>query len=73
MQDAITLFYKILHILVSWIFDAEIVSGVTIGWVFVCVAIFSILIRSILNVPRSSNSLNISSRKGYVNDYYRKH
>lgn len=73
MSDAITLFYKILHILVSWIFDAQIVSGVSIGWVFVCVAIFSILIRSILNVPRSSNSLNVSSRKGYENDYYRKY
>lgn len=73
MQDAITLFYQMLHILVSWIFDAEIVSGVSIGWVFVCVAIFSILIRSILNVPRSSNSLNVSSRKGSDNGYYIKH
>ena len=71
MQDAITLFYKILHILASWIFDAEIVSGVSIGWVFVCFAIFSILIRSILNVPRSSNSLNLS-HKDYQNDYYKK-
>lgn len=72
MSDAITLFYKILNILVSWIFDAEIVNGVSIGWIFVSVAIFSILVRSILNVPRSSNSLNISSRKGYENDYYKK-
>lgn len=73
MHDAITLFYQMLHILVSWIFDAEIVSGVSIGWIFVSVAIFSILVRSILNVPRSSNSLNISSRKGFENDYYKKH
>lgn len=72
MSDAITLFYKILHILVSWIFDAEIVNGVSIGWIFVSVAIFSILVRSILNVPRSSNSLNMS-RKEYSNDYYKKY
>ena len=72
MQDAITLFYKVLQIIVSWIFDAEIVSGVSIGWVFVSIAIFGILIRSILNVPKSSNSLNLS-HKGYQNDYYRKH
>lgn len=72
MQDAITLFYQILQILVSWIFSAEIVSGVSIGWIFVSVAIFSILVRSILNVPRSSNSLNVS-RKEYLNDYYKKH
>lgn len=72
MQDAIILFYQMLHILVSWIFGAELVSGVTIGWIFVSVAIFSILVRSILNVPRSSNSLNVS-RKEYSNDYYKKH
>lgn len=72
MQDAITLFYKVLQILLSWIFSAEIVSGVSIGWIFVSVAIFSILVRSILNVPRSSNSLNVS-RKEYSNDYYKKH
>ena len=72
MQDAITLFYQILQILVSWIFSAEIVSGVSIGWIFVSVAIFSILVRSILNVPKSSNSLNVS-RKEYSNDYYKKH
>ncbi len=72
MSDAITLFYQILQILVSWIFSAEIVSGVSIGWIFVSVAIFSILVRSILNVPRSSNSLNVS-RKEYQNDYYKKH
>ena len=72
MQDAITLFYQVFQILVSWIFSAEIVSGVSIGWVFVSVAIFSILVRSILNVPRSSNSLNVS-RKEYSNDYYKKH
>ena len=72
MADAITLFYKVLQILVSWIFDAELVSGVSIGWIFVSVAIFSILVRSILNVPRSSNSLNVS-RKEYSNDYYKKH
>lgn len=73
MSDAIILFYQVLQILLSWIFDAEIVTGVSIGWVFVSIAIFGILIRSILNVPRSSNSLNISSRKGYENDFYSKH
>ena len=72
MSDAITLFYKVLQIIVSWIFDAEIVSGVTIGWIFVSIAIFGILIRSILNVPKSSNSLTLS-HKDYQNNYYKKH
>ena len=72
MADAITLFYKVLQIIVSWVFSAELVSGVSIGWIFVCIAIFGILIRSILNVPKSSNSLNLS-HKDYQNDYYKKH
>lgn len=72
MVDAITLFYKVLQIIVSWVFSAELVSGVSIGWIFVSIAIFGILIRSILNVPKSSNSLNVS-HKDYQNDYYKKH
>lgn len=72
MSDAITLFYKVLQIIVSWVFSAELVNGVSIGWIFVSIAIFGILIRSILNVPKSSNSLNLS-HKDYQNDYYKKH
>ena len=53
MQDAITLFYQIIKILVSWVFDAEIVSGVSIGWVYVSIIVFSLLIRNILNVPKA--------------------
>lgn len=60
MSDAITLFYQILQILVSWIFSAEIVSGVSIGWVFVCVVIFGLLIRNILNVPKRSTTFKVS-------------
>lgn len=60
MSDAITLFYKVLQIIVSWIFDAEIVSGVSIGWVFVSIIVFSLLIRNILNVPKRSTTFKIS-------------
>lgn len=63
MQDAITLFYKILNILVSWIFSAEIVTGVSIGWVFVCIVIFGLLIRNILNVPKRSTTLKVSKNE----------
>ena len=73
MSDAITLFYKVLQIIVSWIFDAEIVSGVTLGWIFVSIAIFGILIRSILNVPKSSNSFNADNKNVYDNSFYKKH
>lgn len=60
MSDAITLFYKVLQIIVSWIFDSEIVSGVSIGWVFVSIIAFSLLIRNILNVPKRSITFKVS-------------
>lgn len=60
MSDAITLFYQIIQILVSWVFDAEIVSGVSIGWVFVSIILFSLLIRNILNVPKRSTTFKVS-------------
>lgn len=63
MQDAITLFYQILQILVSWIFSAEIVSGVSIGWVFVSVVVFGLLIRNILNVPKRSTTFKVSKNE----------
>ena len=71
MSEAIILFYKVLQIIVSWLFSAELVSGVSIGWVFVSVAIFGILIRSILNVPESSNRLSLAD-KASRNYYYKK-
>lgn len=60
MSDAITLFYQVLQILVSWVFSVEIVSGVSIGWVFVSIIVFSLLIRNILNVPKRSTSFKVS-------------
>lgn len=66
MSDAISLFYQIIHILISWIFDAEIVSGVSIGWVFVSIIVFSLLIRNILNVPKRSTTFKAS--KNDIND-----
>ena len=43
MSEAITLFYQIIHILISWIFDAEIVSGVSIGWVYVSIIVLALV------------------------------
>lgn len=63
MADAITLFYQVLQILISWIFNAEIVTGVSIGWVFVSVIVFSLLIRNILNVPKRSTTFRVSKNE----------
>lgn len=63
MSDAITLFYKVLQIIVSWVFSAELVSGVSIGWVFVSILVFSLLVRNILNIPKKSTIYSVSGHE----------
>ena len=61
MSDAIPLLYKCLGLLVSWFFSAEIVPGVTLGWVSVCLIVFGYLVSNILNVPRSASAFSFNS------------
>lgn len=52
MTDAITIFYSIFDKIYNLIFNqAVIVEGVSVGWVFIVVLIFGILIRMLLNIP----------------------
>lgn len=52
MSDAITIFYYIFGKIYNFLFNqANIETGVSIGWIFVTVVIFGLLIRSILNLP----------------------
>ena len=54
MNQALTYLYYIFDKFVSFVFnDMEIATNVTFGWVAVSVILFSLMIRSILNVPRS--------------------
>lgn len=56
MTDAITLLITLIRSALSWVFSAEILSGVSIGWVVVTVFLISFLIRMILH--RSGGSDN---------------
>lgn len=53
MSEAITYLYYIFDKFVDFVFNVmSIESGVTFGWIVISIFIFSILIRSVLNLPR---------------------
>lgn len=57
MVDAINLLFQIYLKFVDFVFDkAEILSGVTLGWIALSVLIFGVLIRSLMAVPSRSQS-----------------
>lgn len=63
MAEALQIFYQIYAMLVELFFnDIEIAANVTIGWVLVTVFIFSVLLRSLLNVPRASRSVRVERK-----------
>lgn len=52
MGDAVTLLFQIYSKFIEFIFDKfEILDGVTIGWIFVSILVFGVLIRSIMAIP----------------------
>lgn len=59
MSEALTYMYYIFDRYVDFIFNGmQIVSGVTVGWVLVVIILFAMMIRSILNMPRSMGSFD---------------
>lgn len=57
MVDAINLLFQIYLKFVDFIFDkAEILNGVTLGWIALSVLIFGVLIRSLMAVPSRSQT-----------------
>lgn len=52
MGEALTLLFQIYSKFIEFIFDkAEILNGVTLGWISLSVLIFSVLIKSLMAVP----------------------
>lgn len=52
MSDAITVFYYVFNKIYNFLFNQAVIeTGVSIGWIFVTVVVFGLLIRSILNLP----------------------
>lgn len=53
MDEALTYLYYIFDSMFDWLFeDAELFPNVTIGWILVVIILFTMVIRSILNIPR---------------------
>lgn len=53
MSEAINILKYIFSKFTNFVFnDLEIAANVTIGWIAVVIIVFSLMIRSILNVPR---------------------
>ena len=59
MTQALAYLWYIFDSFISCIFnDLEIATNVTVGWILVAVFIFALLIRNILNLPRSMGSFD---------------
>lgn len=59
MNEALTYLYYIYDKFVDLVFNRlEIANNISIGWIIISVIIFSILIRSILNLPRGMGSFD---------------
>lgn len=71
MSEALGYIYSIFGQFVNFVFDSMLIApGVSVGWVAVALLIFGILVRSILNVPRSisiKDKSNSRPRKGNDN------
>lgn len=52
MSDAITVFYYIFNKIYNFLFNEALIEpGVSIGWIFVTVVVFGLIISTILNLP----------------------
>lgn len=59
MSDAITVFFYVFNKIYNFLFnEALIEENVSIGWIFVTVVIFGLIIRTVLNLPSG-----VASRK----------
>lgn len=58
MSDALTYLYQIFQIFLDLIFNQfELFPNVTIGWIGVVIIVMSMIIVSILNIPRLSKGV----------------
>ena len=64
MSEALSYIYYIFDSMFDWLFnDAELFTNVTIGWVIVVCILFSMVIKSILNIPRGIRRTSIHFRR----------
>ena len=64
MNDAIQLFFQMMNKFVSTLFnDVELIQGVTLGWFFVSVFVFTVMLQFLLAIPRIRVSVGRSRRE----------
>lgn len=61
MSVALNVIYSIYSNFLTLVFTTfDIGGGVTVGWVFIAVIVFGMLINSVLNLPRSMGSMSVN-------------
>ena len=69
MSEALQYIYYIFDSMFDWLFnDAELFTNVTLGWVIVVCILFSMVIKSILNIPRGIRRTSIPIRRDQSED-----
>ena len=62
MSEALTYLYYIFNKFNTFVFnDAVMFTGVTVGWVVVSIILFSMIIGSLLNIPRGVGKFNFDT------------
>lgn len=65
MSEALTYLYYIFDKFVDFVFNGmEIATNVSVGWIAISVVLFSLLIRSILNIPRGIRFRTLGLQQG---------
>lgn len=74
MSNALTYIHYIITKCINFVFnDMAISENVTVGWICIVVIVFSILISSILNLPRRMASFDMFREHTYVNNWTDSH
>ena len=72
MNQALTYIYYIFNKCLSFVFtDMLIDNNVSVGWIYISIIVFGILIGSILNIPhRIGNFSNFGTHETVSSSYY---
>lgn len=72
MSDAIEVFYYIFTKIYNFLFNEAVIQpGVSIGWIFVTVVIFGLIIGNILNMPSGLHYGDHSGKKFLFRGWYK--
>lgn len=72
MSDALTYVYYIISKCMSFVFnDMLITTNVTVGWIYISILVFGILLGSILNIPHRIGNFSRFRTYGTISDSYR--